>query len=158
MNCRKNQVWKRGSSDSLSGTGLNALGVSGWVSSLLADTAKIWSMKFQEEKKGKVAGCKMQYSRCEHNIRGAYSTPTSPTWVILHECVKNPSPSQYATKAAYAARVLWKPESRLRRQLVTCTTTDCDSVIWRTSPNSPIVPSRCSSLYYTQTLVPEDWS
>lgn len=53
------QEGERGSSDSLPGMGLNALDVSGRVSSLLSDTAKIWTKEFWEEKKGKVAGCKM---------------------------------------------------------------------------------------------------
>ena len=60
----------------------------------------------------------------------------SPTSVILPECVKNPFPCQHAAKATQAARVLPKPESRHKRQPVTCTTTGTS--IWRTSLNSPI--------------------
>lgn len=56
------QEGERGSSDSLPGMGLNAFDVSGWVSSLLSDTAKIWTKEFWEEKKGKVAGCKTSLS------------------------------------------------------------------------------------------------
>lgn len=80
--CLGEQV--RGSSESLSGLGLSAKDVSGWVSSLLSDTMKRWTKEFWEKKnKEKVAGYKCLLAHRPWSIQFCYTEQRYSSVMLL---------------------------------------------------------------------------